>query len=163
MFEEKTPNALKADRVRHRVTFNPNKASPEEILRVAVPMLEEGVVVVPGSLALVFNLTVSGHANNVLVNNVTRVLVSRIVVKFVGETLQDTNAYDVYKLFEDLCLPVEKRGNMFLEDIEALQKELKNDYVINNELSNLVGGLSFNYAPTSAALITAKHVDYDSA
>lgn len=118
-FEEKTPNALKADRVRHRVTFNPNKASPEEILRVAVPKLEEGVVLVPGSLALVFNLTVSGEPNNFLVNNVTRALVSRMVVKFAGETLQDTNAYDVYKLFEDLFLPVEKRSNMFLEGIQS--------------------------------------------
>ena len=27
-FEEKTSNALKADRTVHRVTFNPNKASP---------------------------------------------------------------------------------------------------------------------------------------
>ena len=117
-FEEKTPKALKADRVRHRVTFNPRKASPEEILRVAVPKLEEGVVLVPGSLALVFNLTVSGHANNFLVNNVTRALVSRMMVKFAGETLQDTNAYDVYKLFEDLFLPVEKRSNMFLEGIQ---------------------------------------------
>ncbi|KAL9953137.1 hypothetical protein ACROYT_G040500 [Oculina patagonica] len=118
-FEEKTPNALKADRVRHRVTFNPNKASPEEILRVAVPKLEEGVVLVPGSLDLVFNLTVSGEPNNFLVNNVTQALVSRMVVKFAGETLQDTNAYDVYKLFEDLFLPVEKRSNMFLEGIQS--------------------------------------------
>ena len=30
--EKKTSNALKADRVIHRVTFNPNKASPGEIL-----------------------------------------------------------------------------------------------------------------------------------
>ena len=46
-FEEKTSNALKADRVRHRAAFNPNKASPGETLYVAVPKLEEGVVLVP--------------------------------------------------------------------------------------------------------------------
>ncbi|KAL9981054.1 hypothetical protein ACROYT_G009711 [Oculina patagonica] len=54
-----------------------------------------------------------------------------------------------------------------MKNIEALQKELKNDYIINSELSNLVGSLSFNYgkllAPASAALITAKYIDYDSA
>ena len=31
-FEEKITNALKADRIVHRVTFNPNKASPGETL-----------------------------------------------------------------------------------------------------------------------------------
>ena len=30
-FEEKITNALKADRIVHRVTFNPNKASPGEL------------------------------------------------------------------------------------------------------------------------------------
>lgn len=54
----------KADRVKHRVTFNPNKASPGETVRVAVPKLKEGVVLAPGSLALVFNLGVGGHPNN---------------------------------------------------------------------------------------------------
>ena len=33
-FERKTANSLKADRVKNRVTFNPNKAPPEETLRV---------------------------------------------------------------------------------------------------------------------------------
>ena len=58
--EKKTSNALKADRTVRRVTFNPNKVSPGET--------------VPGSLALVFNLTVGVHANNVLVNNASRAL-----------------------------------------------------------------------------------------
>ena len=71
---------------------------------MSVPKLEEDVVLAPGSLALVFNLAMSGHANNYLVNNVSRALVSRYVVKFAGEKLQDTNAFDIYKLYEDLFL-----------------------------------------------------------
>ena len=118
-FEEKKSNALKADRVRHRATFNPNKASPGETLYVAVPKLEEGVVLVPGTFALVFDLNVSGHADNFLVNNVARALVSRLVVKFAGEILQDTNAFDIYKLYEDLFLPKAQRANMFLEGIQS--------------------------------------------
>ena len=67
--EKRTSNALKPDRKVHRVTFNPNKASPGETLDISIPKLGDGVVLVPGSLALVFNLTVTGHANNFLVNN----------------------------------------------------------------------------------------------
>ena len=95
-FEEKITNALKADRTVHRVTFNPNKASPGETLFIPVSKLSDEVVLVPGSLAVIFDLTVSGQANNFLVNNVSRALVNRLTVKFAGEILQDTDGYDLF-------------------------------------------------------------------
>lgn len=67
-----------------------------------MPKLEDGVVLFPCSLAVVFNLIVSGHANNYLVNKVSRALISWLVVRFAGEILQDTTGFDIYKLFEDL-------------------------------------------------------------
>jgi len=51
--EKKTSNALKADRKVHRVTLNPNQASPGETLHIPFPKLDDGVVLVPGSLALI--------------------------------------------------------------------------------------------------------------
>ena len=69
-FEGKMTNALKADRTVHRVTFNLNKAPPGETLFIIVPKLSDEVVLVPGSLAVIFDLTVSGRANNFLVNNI---------------------------------------------------------------------------------------------
>lgn len=117
--EKKTSNALKADRVIHRVTFNPNKASPGEILHIPVPKLDDGVVLVPGTLALIFDLTVSGHANNFLVNNVARALVDRFTVKFAGEILQDTNGYDLIKLYEDLFLTEKERAGRISEGIQS--------------------------------------------
>ena len=56
---EKISNALKAERIVHRVTFNPKKAKPGETLRIPVPKLDNGVVLIPGSLGLIFNFTVS--------------------------------------------------------------------------------------------------------
>ena len=84
-FEKKTSNALKADCLVHRVTFNPNRASPGEVPRVPVPKLDDGAVLVLGSLYLIFDLAVCGHANNYIVNNVARALVDGLTVKFVGE------------------------------------------------------------------------------
>ena len=118
-YENKTSNALKADKDSHRVTFNPNKTSPGETLYVSVPKLDDGVVLVPGSLALVFNLGVSGQAKNFLVNNASRALVSQLVVKFAGEKLQETKECDIYKLYEDLLLPKVQRANMFLKGIQS--------------------------------------------
>ena len=94
---------MKAERAVNGITFTPSEASPASTLYVSVPKLNENEVLVPGSLALVFDIDLAGgHANNFLVQNVTRALVDRLVVKFAGTNLQDTVGYDIYKTFEDL-------------------------------------------------------------
>ena len=51
-----------------------------------------------------------------------------------------------------------------LKDAEALQNELKNDYIITKEMSNLSGNIALRcgrlLALANAFLITAKHVDF---
>ena len=46
------------------------------------------------------------------------------------------------------------------------KKELKEDFIINKEITDFVGSLSLKYGkflvPISAALITAKHIDFNS-
>ena len=65
------------------MTLDKTEANPGETLYVPVPKLNEGVVIMPGLLALRFDIDLSGgHTNNFLVQNVTRALVSKLVVKF---------------------------------------------------------------------------------
>ena len=88
-----------------------------------MPKLDENEVIVAGSLALVFNinLKVTGaHANNYLVQNVSRAIINRFKVTFAGSTIQDTNNYDIYKIFEDLFIPLHERANMLPEGIQTL-------------------------------------------
>ena len=51
-----------------------------------------------------------------------------------------------------------------LKNAEALKNELKNDYIIKKELSNLSGSIALRFgsflAVASAFFITAKHVDF---
>ena len=51
-----------------------------------------------------------------------------------------------------------------LKDTEALRNELKNDYIITKELSNISGNLALRcgrlLAVANAFLITAKHIDF---
>ena len=51
-----------------------------------------------------------------------------------------------------------------IKDPEVLQNELKNDYIITKELSNLSGNIALRFgrllALANAFLITAKHVDF---
>ena len=52
-----------------------------------------------------------------------------------------------------------------VDDVEKLQQDLKNDYIINHELSSLAGGVALSckcwLALGNAALITIKHVQFD--
>jgi len=116
----KTLNAIKAPRAVKRITFDRSEANPGETLYVHVPKLNENEVLVPGSLGLRFDIDLSGgHADNYLVQNVSRALVSRMVVKFAGTDLQDTSGYDLYKIYEDLFLSQEQRDDMVLEGIQS--------------------------------------------
>ena len=116
----KTLRAMKAPYAVKRITFNPSEANPGERLEVRVPKLNKNEVLVPGSLALRFDIDLSGgHANNYLVQNVSRALVSQQVVKFGGTTLDDIVDFDVYKIFTDLFLLEETRGNMVSEGIQS--------------------------------------------
>jgi len=119
-YNEKTLHAMQAERVVKRITFYRSEANPGDKLYVSVPKLNENEVLVPGSLALRFDIDISGgHANNFLVQNVTRALVDGLVVKFAGTILQDTVGYDIYKTFEDLFLSQEKRDGMLREGIQS--------------------------------------------
>ena len=116
----KIKNTMKAPRSVKRITFNPSEANPGETLYVHVPKLNKNEVLVPGSLALRFDIDLSGgHDNNFLVQNVSRALVSKMTVKFGGTTLEETVDYNVYKTFQDLFLPGEKRDNMVPEGIQS--------------------------------------------
>ena len=86
--------AMKAERTVKRITFNPTEANPGNRLYVLVPKLDKDEAIAPGSLALLFNIDLTGgHANNYLVQNVSRALIDRFTVKFAGTVVQDTNAY----------------------------------------------------------------------
>ena len=115
-----TLESMRAERTVTRIAFNPGDANPGDILYIAVPKLAKDVVMVPGSLALVFDIDLTGgHANNYLVQNVSRALVTRLTVTFGGTPVQDTNGYDIYKIFEDLFLSVYERDEMIMEGIRS--------------------------------------------
>ena len=66
-------------------------------------------MIVPNSVRLAFDIEVDGHANNTLVNNVGRNLVSNFKVLLGGETLQDTKRYDLFATYHDLFLQKDER------------------------------------------------------
>ena len=118
--KSKTLFAIMAPRAVKRMTFDKSEANPGETLYVRVPKLNQNEVFVPGKLALRFDIDLSGgHANNFLVQNVSRALVKKMVVRFGGTPLQSTNDYDLFKIYEDLFLSQEQRDEMVREGIQS--------------------------------------------
>ena len=116
----KTLRAMKATYSVKRIAFDRTEANPGDTFFVHVPKLNKNEILVPGSLALRFDIDLSGgHTNNFLVQNISWALVSQLVVRFGDTTLEDTVDYDIYKIFTDLFLPEEKRGNMLSEGIQS--------------------------------------------
>ena len=111
---------MQAERLVNRISLEPATAKPGAIINVRVPKLNKNMVIVLGSLALDFEIDLTGgHANNFLVQNITRVLISRMDVLFGGTILQEMEGYDINKIFEDLFLSKDKRDSMFLEGIQS--------------------------------------------
>ena len=111
---------LKAESSLNRITLNPSSANPGETLYVNIPKLTDNVVIIPGSVFLRFTLSVDGHANNTLVNNIGRNLVSRLTVKYGGEILQDTQRFDLYSTWKDLFLPSHEREDRLKVGISSI-------------------------------------------
>jgi len=119
-YTKKMTNGIKANRAVKLLAFDKSEAHPGETFIVHVPKLGQDEVLVPGSLGLQFDIDLTcGHANNYLVQNVSRALVSKMIVKFAGRELQNTRAYDIFKIYEDLFVSQEERDNMILEGIQS--------------------------------------------
>lgn len=70
---------MKADRNVKGITFTPSEVNPGETLYVHVPKLNRNEVIMPGSLALHFNMHLTGgNTNNFLVQNVSRSLADKL-------------------------------------------------------------------------------------
>ena len=101
----KQPFGLKAETTLQRTTFTPSSANPGETLYVNIPKLLGNNVIVPNTTRLAFNIIINGEANDTVVNNIGRNLISNFKVLLGGETLQDTKRYDLFSTYHDLFLP----------------------------------------------------------
>ena len=113
-------------------------------------------------------LVSTGKAKEAIGVQLTHEQVKRLSDKDVEKYRKRQEAYIGSKTTESLIdsflmLACKGLGRVVkIGDVEKLQKELKNDYIINSELSSLARGLALRcgrlLASANAALITTKHV-----
>ena len=139
------PKGLKEHPILNRVSLTPPVANPGQILYVDIPgqilyvdipKLADNDLIVPGSVYIVFNLNVSGHKDNTLVNNVGRSLVSRLRVVFGGETIQDTQRFDLFQTYHDLYLTKDERKDMMLQGVSLANMRKLRTNAADKNVSN---------------------------
>ena len=116
-------------------------------------------------------LVSTGKAKEVVGVNLTHDQVKRLSDKDVEKFHKRQEAYIGSKTTESLIdsfLMLISKGLglvVKIDDVEKLQQDLKNDYIINHELSSLAGGVALScgrwLALANAALITTKHVQLE--
>ena len=116
-------------------------------------------------------LVSTGKAKETVGVNLTHDQVKRLSDKEVENYHKRQEAYIGSKttesLIDSLLMLFSKGLGMVVkvDDIEKLQQDLKNDYIINHQLSTLAGGVALRCGRwltlANAALITTKHVQLE--
>ena len=115
-------------------------------------------------------LVSTGKAKEAIGVQLTHEQVKRLSDK---EVEKYTKRYETYvgsktteSLIDSFIFLVSKAVGMTvkIKDIDAYQKELRNDYILNKELSNLAGNLALKcsrfLAAANAVFITTEHIDF---
>jgi hypothetical protein len=79
---------ITGDRTRHVLTFNPNSAKPGEEIYVNVPKLKADSVLVPDSMALVFDFK-NENTKSWFRNNSGKLLKKRLEIRLAKEKVYD--------------------------------------------------------------------------
>ena len=160
------------------------EAHDDAVMNEVMQMLEATPDTGPASVLPVVNdipakreklaiLVSTGKAKEVIGAQLTHEQVKRLSDKDVEKYSKRQEAYIGSKTTESLIdsfLMLVSKGLGFvvkIDDVEKLQQDLKNDYIINHELSSLAEGVALScgrwLALANAALSTTKHVQLDAA
>jgi hypothetical protein len=125
---------ITGDRSRHVLTFNPNSAKPGEEIYVNIPKLKADSVLVPDSMALVFDFK-NSNTKSWFRNNLGKLLQKRLEIRLAGEKVYDNSGESLLEVYKDLWLHNKQRDDMVEDGIasEATRKKISKDDAANDD------------------------------
>ena len=95
---------MKGTRQKVIVTHNTSEIDQNQLLLVRFPNLGSDDVIVPGTTNLSFNTELSSTADpkRTLVNNIGRVTIKKLAVKFEGNEILCIEDFDIFACYRDL-------------------------------------------------------------
>ena len=115
----RTSHGIKGTRQKVIVTHNPSEIDQNQLLLVRFPNLGSDDVIVPRMVNLSFNIELSSTADTkrTLVNNIGRVIVKKLVVRFEGNEKLSIDNYDIFACYRDLWKTKSEKRNAMRQGI----------------------------------------------
>ena len=108
-------------------SYNPSTIGPGELLTVRFPDLKENQVIIPGTTKLTFNITLAGtDPNRILVGNLGRNIIRKLVVKLEGNEIISIDDYDVLFSYIDSWKCKTERLNAVFQGIVDADGQTEN-------------------------------------
>ncbi|CAB3995951.1 Hypothetical predicted protein [Paramuricea clavata] len=125
---------ITGDRKIHVLTFNPNSAKSGEEICVNIPKLKADSVLVPDSMALVFDFK-NSNTKSWFRNNLGKLLQKRLEIRLTGEKVYDNSGESLLEVYKDLWLHNKLRDDMVEDGIasEARRKKISKDDDSNDD------------------------------
>ena len=119
--------ALKGLRQHIIKTNNPSTIGPDELLTVRFLDLKENKVIIPSTTKLTFNISLAGtDVNRILVGNLGRNIIRKLVVKLEGNEIISTDDYNILYSFYDFWKCKTERLNAVFQGIVEADGQTKN-------------------------------------
>ena len=133
-FRRMNRTEITGSRTRHVLTFNPNSAKPGEEIYVNIPKLKGDSVLVPDSMALVFDFK-NSNTKSWFRNNLGKLLQKRLEIRLAGEKVYDNSGESLLEVYKDLWLHNKQRDDMVEDGIasEAIRKKISKDDAANDD------------------------------
>ena len=133
-FRRMNRTEITGSRTRHVLTFNPNSAKPGEEIYVNIPKLKGDSVLVPDSMALVFDFK-NSNTKSWFRNNLGKLLQKRLEIRLAGEKVYDNSGESLLEVYRDLWLHRKQRDDMVEDGIatEATRKKISKDDAANDD------------------------------
>ncbi|CAB4007386.1 Hypothetical predicted protein [Paramuricea clavata] len=133
-FRRMNRTEITGSRTRHVLTFNPNSAKPGEEIYVNIPKLKADSVLVPDSIALVFD-SKNSNTKSWFRNNLGKLLQKRLEIRLAGEKVYDNSGKSLLEVYKDLWLHKKQRDDIVEDGIatEATRKKISKDDAANDD------------------------------
>ena len=108
-------------------TNDPSTIGPDKLLTVRFLDLKENQVVVPGTMKLTFNISLSGtDVNKTLVKNLGRNIIRKFVVKLEGNQIISIDDCDIFYSYYDCWKSTTERRNAVFQGIVQAGSQTEN-------------------------------------
>ena len=112
-------HAIKGIRRSEVITNKPATIGPNQPLLVRFPNLTDQDVIVPGTVRLAFNITLSSTDDDrTVVQNLGRAIVKKITIKISGNEIMSISNSDIYYLYSDLWKTKLERQSQVYQGID---------------------------------------------